>query len=196
MKIIFLFCFSFMTFLTGCTSITKVEDWRIVGNPINKINSPAIQKHHKISDVDDANNNKLGIFTKYPDSSILLRTNFHKSLKIEGKKTYNSFFPPKFIALGLLKFYQTVLTQGIKTSCPFCITCSSYSVKALKRYGLILGYFMTIDRLLRCNRGAGDKYFILLIQQQQNSSNTSQRRLCLIDEPAHNNLFNRKQRKK
>ncbi|MCD4656078.1 MAG: membrane protein insertion efficiency factor YidD [Planctomycetes bacterium] len=120
--------------------------------------------------------------------------NQKKSLKTESAKKYNSFSPPKFLALGLLKFYQTVLTQGIKTSCPFCITCSSYSVKALKQYGIILGYIMTIDRLLRCNRSAGNKYFIFAAQPT--SRNSSRRRICFIDEPANNNIFNRKVRKK
>ena len=183
-----------ITLLSGCTSITKVEDWRIVSEPANRIKAPAIHKHRQVSDFNDASNLKLGKFINYPDSSTLLRIKNHKTVQTEELKTYNPIFPPKFIALGLLKFYQSVLTQGIKTSCPFCITCSSYSVKALKQYGLILGYFMTIDRLLRCNRGAGGQYFISVSQQINGKFRF--RRLCLIDEPAHNNIYNRKVRKR
>ena len=194
MRILISIIFSIITILSGCTPITKVEEWRIVGKPANRINAPTIHKHRQVSDFNDTSNLKLGKFIDYPDSSTLLRSKNHKSLKTENENKYNSFFPPKFIALGLLKFYQTVLTQGIKTSCPFCITCSSYSVKSLKEYGLILGYFMTIDRLMRCNRGAGSQYFISV--SQQINGKISIRRLCLIDEPAHNNIFNRKVRKK
>ena len=190
MKILILAFTGIIAVFSGCTTHTKVESWRFIIEPTNRIYAPAINETRLISDFDDITNKKLGIFTKYPDSSTLLQKNPNKSLKTEPAKTYNSFSPPKFLALGLLKFYQTVLTQGIKSSCPFCITCSSYSVKAIKQFGIILGYILTIDRLLRCNRLAGNKYFIFA--PQQTFEKTSRRRICLIDEPANNNIFNRK----
>ena len=178
---------------TGCTNLTAVEDWRILPQKTNSLKAPETTKTSNLKGKTKAKDTKIAIFGQFPKTNISSKLH-HTSLKIQTPKSYTSYSPPKFIASGLLTFYRTVLTHGIKTSCPFCITCSAYSVRALREYGLFLGYIMTIDRLIRCNRDAGDKYF--LKSSIVKTGNTLQNSLCLVDEPANNNIFDRKDRKK
>lgn len=60
------------------------------------------------------------------------------------------------IAIGLVKFYQHVLsgflrqTLGIQSFCRYSPTCSEYSIMVLKQYGILYGLFLTAKRLLSC----------------------------------------------
>ncbi|WP_035571377.1 membrane protein insertion efficiency factor YidD [Halonatronum saccharophilum] len=64
------------------------------------------------------------------------------------------------IFIGFIRFYQKFISP-LKPfrSCRFYPTCSSYAIKALKRYGLLKGGIKAIKRILRChplNKGGYD----------------------------------------
>ena len=57
-----------------------------------------------------------------------------------------------------LRFYQKFISSQAKPQCPFQPSCSNFSLQAIRQYGIIDGYFMTFDRLSRCNGLQGDYY--------------------------------------
>lgn len=52
---------------------------------------------------------------------------------------------------GLMYVYQKYISQVLGTNCPYEVSCSAFSVSALKRYGIIKGVALSADRLTRCN---------------------------------------------
>ena len=57
----------------------------------------------------------------------------------------------KFIVLGLIRFYQRVISPMFPPSCRFVPTCSEYTYQAVQKYGVIRGLWLGINRLLRCH---------------------------------------------
>ena len=57
----------------------------------------------------------------------------------------------KFIVLGLIHFYQRVISPMFPPSCRFVPTCSEYTYQAVQKYGVIRGLWLGINRLLRCH---------------------------------------------
>lgn len=57
----------------------------------------------------------------------------------------------KKILIGLVRFYQKVISPALPPSCRYYPTCSSYMITALKKHGVILGLIMGIARIIRCN---------------------------------------------
>ena len=66
----------------------------------------------------------------------------------------------KKIFLSLIRLYQhswLVRSQFLKflflsdAACRFQPTCSEYSYQAIKRYGIILGGFKSLKRILKCH---------------------------------------------
>jgi hypothetical protein len=51
-------------------------------------------------------------------------------------------------ALWLVNLYRDHLSPIDGDRCPSFPTCSSYSVQAMEKHGLFLGWMMTVDRLL------------------------------------------------
>lgn len=51
----------------------------------------------------------------------------------------------------LIKLYQKFISPLIPNSCRFEPTCSQYAIDAILKYGVILGCYRTIRRLLRCH---------------------------------------------
>lgn len=44
-----------------------------------------------------------------------------------------------------------IARSGHPSPCRFVPSCSSYGIEALKEYGAIRGFYLTIRRILRCN---------------------------------------------
>ncbi|MFP4039397.1 MAG: membrane protein insertion efficiency factor YidD [Desulfosudaceae bacterium] len=55
-------------------------------------------------------------------------------------------------ARALLNFYRQWLSSADGDRCPMYPTCSRYSQEAFQEHGLLKGWIMTCDRLLRCGR--------------------------------------------
>ena len=56
----------------------------------------------------------------------------------------------KEILIKLIKKYQHIPFKS-HDSCKFIPTCSNYMIDALHEYGLLMGLFLGIKRLLKCN---------------------------------------------
>lgn len=53
--------------------------------------------------------------------------------------------------IGLLRFYQLVISPMTPPSCRYYPSCSSYAITALERFGPIKGTYLAVWRVLRCN---------------------------------------------
>ena len=56
---------------------------------------------------------------------------------------------------SLVDFYQRDLNHlsAVKASeCPMYPSCSKYSQECIQRYGSVIGWTMSVDRLMRCGR--------------------------------------------
>jgi len=56
---------------------------------------------------------------------------------------------------GALYVYQNVLSKHISADCLFTPSCSEFSKQAIREYGLLKGVLLSVDRVNRCNRIAG-----------------------------------------
>ena len=56
---------------------------------------------------------------------------------------------------GLLKVYHNYFSDQIINDCIYEHSCSTFSQGAINEFGLIKGGFLSIDRLMRCNRASG-----------------------------------------
>ncbi|MEM7034388.1 MAG: membrane protein insertion efficiency factor YidD [Chloroflexota bacterium] len=56
----------------------------------------------------------------------------------------------KYIALGIIRFYQMTISKSLPPSCRFYPSCSHYGYEAIEKYGFFRGGWLTIKRLGRC----------------------------------------------
>lgn len=57
----------------------------------------------------------------------------------------------KTIILGLIRFYQKMISPLTPPSCRFYPTCSHYGVEAVETHGVFKGLFLTIVRISKCH---------------------------------------------
>ena len=57
---------------------------------------------------------------------------------------------PQTILIGLVKGYRLLLSPSLGSSCRFEPTCSAYSLQALQQRGALVGTYLTLHRLGRC----------------------------------------------
>ncbi|MCX6760781.1 MAG: membrane protein insertion efficiency factor YidD [Candidatus Nealsonbacteria bacterium] len=53
--------------------------------------------------------------------------------------------------IGMIGFYQKLLSPGLGRNCRFYPSCSSYTALAIEKYGTIKGMTKSFWRILRCN---------------------------------------------
>lgn len=53
---------------------------------------------------------------------------------------------------GAVQLFQRYISPIDGDRCPMHPSCSAYSRDAFEKHGLLMGWFMTCDRLLRCGR--------------------------------------------
>jgi len=54
------------------------------------------------------------------------------------------------ILLALLRFYKSGISPLLGQRCRFYPTCSEYMYIAVERYGALVGFWMGLKRLVRC----------------------------------------------
>jgi putative membrane protein insertion efficiency factor len=59
--------------------------------------------------------------------------------------------PAKALFIGLIRFYQVVLSPGIPSRCKYHPSCSQYALEAVREYGAVRGFILAVWRVLRCN---------------------------------------------
>ncbi len=58
----------------------------------------------------------------------------------------------------LIKFYQFFISPLTPAACRYQPTCSSYSLQALQKHGLLKGLFLAVKRILNCHPWGGSGY--------------------------------------
>lgn len=58
---------------------------------------------------------------------------------------------PSTILLGLIAWYRRFLSPLFPPTCRFIPTCSVYAQEAFAKYGVVRGFILTGQRLLRCH---------------------------------------------
>ena len=57
----------------------------------------------------------------------------------------------KSFFIKIISFYQKHISPLKKPSCVFYPTCSEYSKEAIKKYGAMKGFFLSVKRVFRCH---------------------------------------------
>jgi uncharacterized protein len=60
-----------------------------------------------------------------------------------------NFFIP--ILIKSIKGYRFLISPLLGHSCRYLPTCSEYSIEALKTFGFLKGFYMSIKRILSCH---------------------------------------------
>jgi len=59
--------------------------------------------------------------------------------------------PAKALLIGLIRFYQVVISPGLPSRCKYYPSCSHYALGAVREYGAARGLVLAAWRILRCN---------------------------------------------
>jgi uncharacterized protein len=57
----------------------------------------------------------------------------------------------KYLALGLIRIYQRLISPLLPPSCRFVPSCSQYGLEAIARFGFFKGGWLAVTRILRCH---------------------------------------------
>jgi hypothetical protein len=57
----------------------------------------------------------------------------------------------RWLALKVIRFYQTAISPWTPPSCIYSPTCSQYGYEAISKYGLLKGGWLALRRILRCH---------------------------------------------
>lgn len=57
----------------------------------------------------------------------------------------------KKIVIASIRAYQILLSPLNPSCCRFAPSCSSYSLEAIEKYGVLEGLWLSLKRLLRCH---------------------------------------------
>ena len=57
---------------------------------------------------------------------------------------------PRYAVVGLIRVYQ-LMASPLPSPCRFTPTCSTYTLEAVKRYGVFRGSWLGLRRIVRCH---------------------------------------------
>ncbi|HIC90721.1 MAG TPA: membrane protein insertion efficiency factor YidD [Syntrophaceae bacterium] len=57
----------------------------------------------------------------------------------------------KKIVIASIRIYQILLSPLNPSCCRFTPSCSTYSLEAIEKYGVLKGLWLSLKRLLRCH---------------------------------------------
>lgn len=57
----------------------------------------------------------------------------------------------KYIFIAIIKFYRKFISPSKAPCCRFTPTCSQYALDAFMERGAVVGFGLTVWRILRCN---------------------------------------------
>ena len=58
---------------------------------------------------------------------------------------------PQWTLIKLVQAYRLLLSPCLGSACRFEPSCSAYSLDALQQHGAVVGSYLTLHRLVRCN---------------------------------------------
>ena len=70
---------------------------------------------------------------------------------IYGVATLITYFLLKRSVIGLVLLYKVLAPMSVRRRCVFTPTCSTYMIMAIVKYGLFVGIYKGVRRLLRCH---------------------------------------------
>lgn len=76
------------------------------------------------------------------------------------KKLNKIILLPRKLLIYIIKFYQKYISPQLGSNCRYYPTCSTYTIQAVDKYGIIKGSILGIIRILKCNpfsKGGVDK---------------------------------------
>lgn len=73
----------------------------------------------------------------------------HSKKKVKFIQAIN---PVYWTFRGGLAFYQNYISSQLSTSCIYEVSCSRFSKKLFNEYSVFKGFFLSADRITRCNR--------------------------------------------
>ncbi len=56
----------------------------------------------------------------------------------------------RFLLIQLIRIYKYFISPLLGNNCRFYPSCSSYAVDALEQHGVIIGLFLIIKRIVKC----------------------------------------------
>jgi len=59
--------------------------------------------------------------------------------------------PLQYLLIGLIRFYQLVLSPFMGNQCRFTPTCSQFAREAVEKHGAFKGSWLAIRRISRCH---------------------------------------------
>ena len=68
-------------------------------------------------------------------------------------QTLKKYNPLKWLLIGLVRFYQLLISPLLGPRCRFYPSCSHYTMEALQKHGVIYGSWLAIRRIGRCHPG-------------------------------------------
>ena len=57
----------------------------------------------------------------------------------------------KYLAMGLIRFWQKTFSRVLPPSCRFEPSCSQYGYEAVSKYGFFKGGWLAVKRVARCH---------------------------------------------
>jgi putative membrane protein insertion efficiency factor len=63
-----------------------------------------------------------------------------------------------FLAILPVRLYQYLLSPLLPMACRYTPTCSEYAVMAIRKHGLLKGWWLAIKRIGRCHPWGGSGY--------------------------------------
>lgn len=57
---------------------------------------------------------------------------------------------PARLLIGLIEIYRSYISPTRMPTCRFTPTCSEYAVTALREWGVLIGFGLSVIRLLKC----------------------------------------------
>ncbi|MGB1200056.1 MAG: membrane protein insertion efficiency factor YidD [Cognaticolwellia aestuarii] len=66
---------------------------------------------------------------------------------------------PQTLVIALIKGYQKLISPLLGNNCRFNPTCSTYTIEAINRFGVLKGGWLASKRILKChplNAGGDD----------------------------------------
>jgi putative membrane protein insertion efficiency factor len=57
----------------------------------------------------------------------------------------------RYLLIAIIRLYKYFISPLLGSNCRFYPSCSSYSLEALQRHGVLIGSYLTLKRLLKCH---------------------------------------------
>jgi len=68
-----------------------------------------------------------------------------------SRRCCSEYADVRFVLIGLLQIYKTIVSPLLPPACRFYPSCSTYAVDAIARFGALRGSWMALCRVARCH---------------------------------------------